>query len=70
MIDAFICDAVRTPFGRYGAALSRLGTRLGTSGARLIKTAMYELHRRNGHYAPYTLRIDVGQGIAVIIERV
>ena len=27
MIDAFICDAVRTPFGRYGGALSRLGTR-------------------------------------------
>lgn len=37
MIDAFICDAVLTPFGRY---------------------------------ALYTLRIDVGQGIAVIIERV
>ena len=31
---------------------------------------MYELLRRNGRYALYTLRIDVGQGIAVIIERV
>ena len=69
MIDAFICDAVRTPFGRYGTALSRLGTRWAPL-ARLIKTAMYELHRRNGRYALYTLRIDVGQGIAVIIERV
>ena len=52
-----------------GGAIA-LGHPLGASGARLITTAMYELQRRNGRYALCTMCIGVGQGIAVIIERV
>ena len=52
-----------------GGAIA-LGHPLGASGARLITTAMYELHRRNCRYALCTMCIGVGQGIAVIIERV
>ena len=51
-----------------GGAIA-LGHPLGASGARLITTAMYELHRRNGHYALCTMCIGVGQGIAIIIEK-
>ena len=52
-----------------GGAIA-LGHPLGASGARLITTAMYELHRRDGRYALCTMCIGVGQGIAMIIERV
>ena len=52
-----------------GGAIA-LGHPLGASGARLITTAMYELHRRNGRYALCTMCIGVGQGIAIIIEKV
>ncbi|MBL4802125.1 MAG: 3-oxoadipyl-CoA thiolase [Emcibacter sp.] len=52
-----------------GGAIA-LGHPLGMSGARLITTAMYELHRRNGRYALCTMCIGVGQGIAIIIEKV
>ncbi len=52
-----------------GGAIA-LGHPLGASGARLIATATYELHRRTGRYALCTMCIGVGQGIAVIIERV
>ena len=51
-----------------GGAIA-LGHPLGASGARLITTAMYELHRRNGRFALCTMCIGVGQGIAIIIER-
>ncbi len=51
-----------------GGAIA-LGHPLGASGARLITTAMFELHRRQGRYALCTMCIGVGQGIAVIIER-
>ena len=47
-----------------------LGHPLGMSGARLITTATYELHRRGGRYALCTMCIGVGQGIAAVIERV
>jgi acetyl-CoA acetyltransferase len=40
------------------------------SGARLIITAMYQLHRTGGRYALCFMCIGVGQGIATIIERV
>ena len=43
---------------------------LGMSGARLVTTAAYELRRSNGRYALCTMCIGVGQGIALIIERV
>jgi acetyl-CoA acetyltransferase family protein len=47
-----------------------LGHPLGASGARLVTTAMYELARTGGRYALCTMCIGVGQGIAVVIERV
>ena len=52
-----------------GGAIA-LGHPLGMSGARLVTTAMYQLHRSGGRYALCTMCIGVGQGIAVIIERV
>lgn len=52
-----------------GGAIA-LGHPLGMSGARLITTAMYQLHRTGGRYALCTMCIGVGQGIAMIIERV
>jgi 3-oxoadipyl-CoA thiolase len=52
-----------------GGAIA-LGHPLGMSGARLVTTAAYELRRRRGHYALCTMCIGVGQGIAMIIERV
>jgi len=52
-----------------GGAIA-LGHPLGASGARLITTAMYQLHRTGGRYALCTMCIGVGQGIALIIERV
>ena len=55
MRDAFIGDAVRTPVGR--------------DGARLITTAINQLHRAGGRYALCTMCIGVGQGIAMIVER-
>ena len=52
-----------------GGAIA-IGHPLGASGARLITTAMYQLQRINGRYALCTMCIGVGQGIAVIIERI
>jgi 3-oxoadipyl-CoA thiolase len=52
-----------------GGAIA-VGHPLGASGARLITTAMYQLHRTGGRYALCSMCIGVGQGIAVIIERV
>ncbi|WP_159349328.1 3-oxoadipyl-CoA thiolase [Roseomonas harenae] len=52
-----------------GGAIA-LGHPLGMSGARLVQTAVHELHRRGGRYALCTMCIGVGQGIAMIIERV
>jgi len=52
-----------------GGAIA-LGHPLGMSGARLVTTAMYQLHRTQGRYALCTMCIGVGQGIALIIERV
>ena len=52
-----------------GGAIA-LGHPLGASGARLATTAVNQLHRTNGRYALCTMCIGVGQGIAVILERV
>lgn len=49
--------------------LRRTGT-AAVSGARLVMTAMPQLHRIGGRYALCTMCIGVGQGIAVVIERV
>ena len=52
-----------------GGAIA-LGHPLGASGARLVTTATNQLQRTGGRYALCTMCIGVGQGIAVIIERV
>jgi acetyl-CoA C-acetyltransferase len=52
-----------------GGAIA-LGHPLGASGARLATTAMYQLQRIQGRYALCTMCIGVGQGIAVVLERV
>jgi len=52
-----------------GGAIA-LGHPLGMSGARLVTTAAYELRRRDGRYALCTMCIGVGQGIALLLERV
>jgi 3-oxoadipyl-CoA thiolase len=52
-----------------GGAIA-LGHPLGMSGARLALTAAEELHRRSGRYALCAMCIGVGQGIAMVIERV
>jgi len=52
-----------------GGAIA-LGHPLGASGARLALTAARELERRNGRYAVLSLCIGVGQGLAVVIERI
>jgi acetyl-CoA acyltransferase len=52
-----------------GGAIA-LGHPLGMSGARLVTTAMYQLQRSGGRFALCTMCIGVGQGIAMVIERV
>ena len=52
-----------------GGAIA-LGHPLGMSGARIIQSAMVELHKQNKRYALATMCIGVGQGYAVIIEKV
>jgi len=52
-----------------GGAIA-LGHPLGASGARLVTTAINQLHANGGRFALCTMCIGVGQGIAVIIERV
>ena len=52
-----------------GGAIA-IGHPLGASGARLVMAALNQLERTGGRYALCTMCIGVGQGIAVIIERV
>jgi acetyl-CoA acetyltransferase len=52
-----------------GGAIA-LGHPLGMSGARLVLTAVEELHQRKERYALCTMCIGVGQGIAMVLERV
>jgi acetyl-CoA acetyltransferase len=52
-----------------GGAIA-IGHPLGMSGARLATTAMYQLQRTKGKYALCTMCIGVGQGIALVMERV
>jgi acetyl-CoA acetyltransferase family protein len=53
----------------WGGAIA-LGHPLGASGARLVTTAVNQLHQGGGRYALCTMCIGVGQGIAVVLERV
>ena len=52
-----------------GGAIA-LGHPLGASGARLVTTAVNQLERSGGRYALCTMCIGVGQGIAMVVERV
>lgn len=52
-----------------GSGIS-LGHPLGATGARILATMAYELHRRQGRYALETMCIGGGQGLAAIFERV
>ena len=52
-----------------GGAIA-LGHPLGASGARLVTTAVNQLHASGGRYALCTMCVGVGQGIAIILERV
>ena len=52
-----------------GGAIA-LGHPLGMSGARILNTAAIELHEQNKKYALVTMCIGVGQGYAVVIERI
>jgi 3-oxoadipyl-CoA thiolase len=52
-----------------GGAIA-IGHPLGASGARLVTTALYQLHQTGVRYALCTMCIGVGQGIAAIIERI
>ncbi len=52
-----------------GGAIA-VGHPLGASGARLVTTALHQLERIEGRYALCTMCIGVGQGIAVVIERI
>ncbi|MHA7598732.1 3-oxoadipyl-CoA thiolase [Alicycliphilus sp. T452] len=54
---------------QWGGAIA-LGHPLGASGARLATTAVSQLHELGGRYALCTMCIGVGQGIAVVLERV
>ena len=52
-----------------GGAIS-LGHPLGASGARLIVTAINQLHAIDGRFALCTMCVGVGQGVAIALERV
>ena len=54
---------------RWGGAIA-LGHPLGASGARLATTAVSQLHQLGGRYALCTMCIGVGQGIALVLEKV
>jgi len=53
----------------YGGAIA-LGHALGSSGSRLLTTLVYALHREHKRYGLATMCIGVGQGIAMVVERV
>ena len=52
-----------------GGAIA-IGHPLGMSGARLVMTAALQLQRTGGRYALCTMCVGVGQGVALILERV
>ena len=52
----------------YGGAIA-LGHPLGGTGAKILTTLVHGLHRRAGRYGLATMCIGVGQGIAMVVER-
>jgi len=69
MREAVIVGAVRTPIGRYGGAIA-LGHPLGCSGARITATLVHEMARRQARYGLATMCVGVGQGAAIVVERI
>jgi len=53
----------------YGGAIA-LGHALGSSGSRMMTTLVHALRRRKARYGVATMCIGVGQGIAVVVERI
>jgi len=53
----------------YGGAIA-LGHPLGATGARMLTTLVYALRRTNSRFGLVTMCIGVGQGVAMIVERV
>lgn len=77
-LDAYDAQAVTHDLGLAddaahvnpnGGAIA-IGHPLGVSGARLVTTALNQLERIGGRYSLCTICIGVGQGIALVIERV
>ena len=63
------CPTTRQHVNPNGGAIA-IGHPLGASGARLATTALNQLQKIGGRYALCTMCIGVGQGIAMVIERV
>jgi 3-oxoadipyl-CoA thiolase len=70
MAFAFICEGVRTPIGRYAGGAIALGHPLGMSGAHVVLTASRHLERTQGGCAIASMCVGVGQGMAILLERV
>ncbi len=68
VINELKLDVQDSRINPNGGAIA-LGHPLGMSGARLIGTAVNQLHRIGGRFALCTMCIGVGQGIAMIVER-
>ena len=61
-------DLEQTKVNVYGGAIA-LGHPLGSSGARMLVTLVHALRRRRGRYGLATMCVGVGQGVAVVVER-
>ena len=62
-------DLDQTNVNVYGGAIA-LGHPLGSSGARMLVTLVHALRRRRGRYGLATMCVGVGQGVAVVVERI
>lgn len=62
-------DLDQTKVNVYGGAIA-LGHPLGSSGARMLVTLVHALRRRRGRYGLATMCVGVGQGVAVVVERI
>lgn len=78
--EAFACQGLATlrrlgvpddaPHVNPNGGAIAMGHPLGMTGARMVLTAAYQLRRTGGHYALCTMCVGVGQGTALILERV
>ena len=68
MLEAFVCDALRTPIGRYGGALSSV--RADDLAAVPLRGLMARNPNVGWSAVDDLICIGVGQGIAIIVERV